>query len=79
MAALKAGKCLRQIAEPAAQVLERHNTCGYHWKSALLDGRTLEHVEDGMGWYPALPSFDEETNTRKLYESIWDGSLLRQR
>ena len=79
MAALKTGKCLCQIAEPAAQVLDAPQHLGYHWKSALLDGRTLERVEDGMGWYPALPSFDEETDTRKLYESIWDENLLRQR
>ncbi|MEG0719936.1 MAG: hypothetical protein RR811_15750 [Comamonas sp.] len=49
MAALKTGKCLCQIAEPAAQVLDAPQHLGYHWKSALLDGRILERVEDGMG------------------------------
>ena len=65
-------KCLHQIAEPAAQGLDIPVSphLGDHWKAALLDGRTLERDENGMGWHPALPSFDEATDTRKFYEAF---------
>jgi hypothetical protein len=69
---LEQGKCLHQIAEPAAQGLDIPDSphLGDHWKAALLDGRTLERDENGMGWHPALPSFDEATDTRKFYEAF---------
>ena len=72
IAALKSGKCLHQIAEPAVQGLDIPDSphLGDHWKANLLDGRTLERDEKGMGWHPALPSFDEATDTRKFYEAF---------
>ena len=70
MAALKSGKCLHQIAEPAAQGLDAEPKLNAAWKFRLLDGAPLSRDKYGCGSHPALPIFFEGVKCKDFFEAL---------